>query len=149
MDISDKIEFEMKERGVSRYKLSKETGIPYTTLTQILNGRTENPQVKALQIIADYFGKPLDYFTGSSPLNESKQAANDPYALTPKDERDIAKQLEQMKESLESNMALSFHGEPIDDEDREALLASLENTLRLSKYMAKKKFTPNKYRKDT
>ncbi|ARF68676.1 helix-turn-helix domain-containing protein [Paenibacillus larvae] len=43
----------MKKQGVSRYKLSKDTGIPYTTLTQILNGRTKTPS---------------EYFTGYSRL---------------------------------------------------------------------------------
>jgi hypothetical protein len=38
-------------------------------------------------------------------------------------------------------------GEPMDEEDRELLRISLENTLRMSKEMAKKKFTPKKYRK--
>ncbi|MEK5480344.1 S24 family peptidase [Paenibacillus sp. FSL R5-0407] len=64
MSIPERIEKLMKDHGISRYKLAKETGIPYTTLTQILNSRTENPQVKSLQIIADYFSKPLGYITG-------------------------------------------------------------------------------------
>ncbi|WP_080950838.1 helix-turn-helix domain-containing protein [Paenibacillus larvae] len=53
MGIPEKIEEVMKKQGVSRYKLSKDTGIPYTTLTQILNGRTKTPS---------------EYFTGYSRL---------------------------------------------------------------------------------
>jgi len=34
----------------------------------------------------------------------------------------------------------------MDEEDRELLKASLENSLRLAKRMAKQKFTPKKYR---
>jgi transcriptional regulator with XRE-family HTH domain len=66
MSISRQIETLMKASGVSRYKLSKDTGIPYTTLTQIINGRTKDPQVGALEAIADYFHKPLDYLLGKS-----------------------------------------------------------------------------------
>lgn len=66
MSISRQIETLMKASGVSRYKLSKDTGIPYTTLTQIINGRTKDPQVGALEAIADYFNKPLDYLLGKS-----------------------------------------------------------------------------------
>ncbi|MNW38761.1 LexA repressor [compost metagenome] len=74
MGIPERIEKLMNEHGISRYKLSKDTGIPYTTLTQILNHRTENPQVKALELIADYFNKPLGYITGREDdnLNPSK-----------------------------------------------------------------------------
>src|SRR5690606_10582398 len=94
--------------------------------------------------IADILGSNANYLL----KGDDGRPHSDPYSLTSKDERDIAKQLEKIKANLESDMALANYGEPIDDEDREALLASLENTLRLSKYMAKKKFTPNKFRKD-
>lgn len=72
--ISERIQKLMDESKISKYKLAKDTGIPYTTLSQILSNRTENPQVKSLQIIANYFGKPLGYLTGSETeaLNPSK-----------------------------------------------------------------------------
>lgn len=75
MGIPERIEKLIGENGITRYKLAKDTGIPYTTLTQILNGRTENPQVKALQAIADYFGKPLGYITGQEDdtINQTKK----------------------------------------------------------------------------
>ena len=38
-----------------------------------------------------------------------------------------------------------FDGEPLDEESRDLLLASLENSLKLGKMMAKKKFTPKKF----
>jgi transcriptional regulator with XRE-family HTH domain len=56
----------MEKRKISRYRLSKETGIPYTTLTQILKGRTKDPQISALEAIADYFNVTVDYLIGES-----------------------------------------------------------------------------------
>ena len=41
-----------------------------------------------------------------------------------------------------------FSGEPLGDETRELLKASLENSIRIAKINAKQKFTPKKYRKD-
>jgi|GEM_PF-6191384 len=67
--------------------------------------------------------------------------------LTSKEERDIVKDLERIMADLESNQALAFHGEPIDEEEMELLRSSLEQSLRLAKMMAKKKFTPKKHRK--
>jgi transcriptional regulator with XRE-family HTH domain len=144
VDIADKLQKLMDERGLTTYRLAKETGVSYTGLTKILNKQTRHPQIDSLKLVADYFHKPLDYFTDES----ENGLTSDPYALTRKEENDIAKRLEKIMADLESDTALAYHGEPLDDEeDREALRASIENTLRLSKYMAKKKFTPNKYRK--
>ncbi|BBH19790.1 hypothetical protein Back11_11350 [Paenibacillus baekrokdamisoli] len=65
-------------------------------------------------------------------------------SLSPKEERDIATDLERMIGELESREALAFHGEPMDDETKELMKISLENSLRLAKGMAKQKFNPNK-----
>lgn len=61
--------------------------------------------------------------------------------------RDIAKDLERIMENLESETALSFHGEPINEETKRLLQISLENSMRLAKEMAKKKFDPRKNKK--
>lgn len=44
--------------------------------------------------------------------------------------------------------ALMFNGEPLDDESKELLKQSLENSLRMAKVIAKRKYTPKKYRKN-
>ncbi|MGO4345504.1 helix-turn-helix domain-containing protein [Paenibacillus sp. MCAF9] len=64
--------------------------------------------------------------------------------LSVKEERDIATDLENMINELGSKEAMSFHGEPMDDETKELMKISLENSLRLAKQMAKQKFNPNK-----
>ena len=69
--------------------------------------------------------------------------------LSERDERDIAKRLESTLNALEfSQESLMFSGEPLDDETRELLKASLENSLKIAKINAKQKFTPKKYRPD-
>jgi transcriptional regulator with XRE-family HTH domain len=45
----------LEENGVSAYKLSKETGIPQSCLSDYKTGRAE-PTAKNLKKIADYFG---------------------------------------------------------------------------------------------
>ena len=42
---------------------------------------------------------------------------------------------------------LMFDGEPLDDDTRELLRASLQNQLEMAKRLAKQKYTPKKYRK--
>ena len=89
-----------------------------------------------LQKIADYFSVSVDtLLTGEEPV------------LTPRDERDISRKLQQTLCQLESGQeGLMFDGEPMDDETRELLYISLKNSLELSKRMAKQKYTPKKYR---
>ncbi len=51
------------ERGLSDYQVSKETGIPRTTLSEWAAGKYE-PKVDKIQKIANYFGVGLGYFYG-------------------------------------------------------------------------------------
>ena len=84
----------------------------------------------------------VDCLLGKEPQSEELPA------LTKKDERDIARRLEATLGALEGEHgSLMFDGEPLDDETRELLRESLKNSLEWSKRMAKKKYTPKKYRK--
>ena len=68
--------------------------------------------------------------------------------LSARDRRDVAQTMEQFIAQLgDPKQALMFDGEPLDEESRDLLLASLENSLKLGKMMAKNKFTPDKYKK--
>lgn len=107
--------------------------------------KKQSPKAETLEVVADYFSVSTDYLLGRT---EEKVVTNPYYTLTKKDELDIAKKLEEMMEGLSSDHSLQFMGEPMDEEDRELLRISLENTLRISKQMAKKKFTPKKYRNE-
>jgi len=136
VSISQKIEEMMKLKNISRYKLAKETGIPYTTLTNILLNKTKDPQVSALQTIADYFDKPLDYFTGDNEQDRIPEWAND------KDIRDF-------KKMLEEDTDVMFDGVPIKGEDRERVIQVLEALFWDAKKTSKEKFTNNRYKKGT
>lgn len=241
MGLIENLQKLIEKEGLSRYKLAKETGIPYTTLIKIMDGTTKNPQIESLSPIADYFKVSVDHLIGESAssiieakleersmtLAELAEKANVPLTflqnldnivpdhevdggeqcyiyissiawildipgsklrtafarqeipaseypdtspvpieeefeyedfgqsdtpvpnknvLTPKDERDIARDLERMLSNLESNEALAFDGEPLDDETKELMRISLENSMRIAKQLAKKKFTPDRYK---
>ena len=95
-----------------------------------------------IQKIADFFG------IKKSDIIEDND--DDLPELTARDERDIKKHLDKALENLENDEALMFDGEPVemDKETKELLKASLENSIRLAKTLAKKKYTPKKYRKE-
>lgn len=77
----------------------------------------------------------------------NKNGNTEDSTLTKKDEKDIAKDLENTLNRLEGAQdGLMFDGEALDDETRELLKISLENSMRLAKQIAKK-YTPKKYKK--
>jgi transcriptional regulator with XRE-family HTH domain len=129
----------LKKYNVTPYRVHKETGVPQSTLSDWKNGKGV-PKVDKLKAIADYFHVSVDYLLG----NEQKETL----ALTEKDERDISKRLDQTLSDLENSQgALMFDGEPLDDVTKELLIASLRKDLEMGKRIAKQKFTPKKYRK--
>ncbi|MDE5054858.1 helix-turn-helix transcriptional regulator [Niallia taxi] len=121
-----------------------ETNISKSMLSRYENGQAD-PKMDVVRIIADYFNVTLDYLGGitSEPVRPFNPQ------LTDKDEKDIQKELQKMIQGLEGNSYAAFDGntlDGLDEEDKELLIQSLENSLRLAKRLAKQKFTPNKYR---
>ncbi|NSB15872.1 helix-turn-helix domain-containing protein [Clostridium beijerinckii] len=136
----------MKEKGVTPYRVHKETGIATSTLSDWKNGKS-TPKQDKLQKIADYFNVSLDYLAGNS---KGKNTKTNEIELSKKAERDIQKSISQTLDMLENSQdGLMFDGEPLelDDLTKELLRQSLENSMRMAKKIAKEKYTPKKYRK--
>lgn len=129
----------LKEKNLKGADVTRATGIASSTLTDWKKGRY-TPKQDKLQKIADFLGVSLEYLT-TGKEKEWKPT------FTEKDERDVQKELEKTLNALQNDTGLMFDGEVLDDETRELLEASLEHAIRTAKITAKKKFTPNKYRK--
>ena len=137
----EKFEALLKKYGVTAYRVSKETGVTTATLTSWKQGNY-TPKREKLQKIADYFGVTVEYFTG-------EEKNDDLHELTAKDERDIAKDMESIRNKLlnGSDGPLSYDGEPIPEEDAELLLGQIELMMRRLKPINKEKYNPNKNKK--
>lgn len=67
----------LQVKGVSAYRVAKETGISTATLTQWKKG-TSTPKQDKLQKIADYFGVSIEYLmTGKEKEGESHYYINE------------------------------------------------------------------------
>lgn len=99
-----------------------------------------------MQKIADYFGVSVDYLLG----NEEKPAgpAADGDGLTPKDRRDIARDLEKLMNELEESGDLMFDGDPMSNEAMDSIRNAMAMALEYAKKVNKEKYTPKKYRKE-
>ena len=130
----------LQKKGVSSYKVAKEAGVTQTALSNWKSGRS-TPTVKTLQKIADYFGVTIDYLMTGDDSPEQ--------GLTAKDNRDIAKDLDNIMEKLTSgeNGPASYNGEEISPEAAELFKDELEIALKRLKLINKEKYTPKKYKK--
>lgn len=140
--IGEKIREKRIELGMTQEELAAKLGYKSkTTIAKIESGTNDITQSKVVD-----FAKVLQ--TTPAYLMGWEDDTDKP-KLNKRDERDIAKRLEQTLTELEQNQdGLMFSGEPLDDETKELLKASLENSIRIAKINAKQKFTPKKYKKD-
>lgn len=132
----------LQKYGVTSYKVAKEAGVTQTALSNWKTGRS-TPTAKTLQKIADYFGITVDYLmTGKDEKPSEPQ-------LTPRDKRDIAKDLESIMEKLNSQEdgPASFDGHDIPEDDRELFATQLEAMLVRLKKINKDLYNPNKNKK--
>lgn len=128
------------EQGISVNTLEERIGLSKNTL---YSWKKNTPKGSNLVKVADYLDVSTDYLLGRTDKKRY-------YDLTEKDELNIQKELKKIINGDDvDNAFAAFDGrilEELNEEDRELLIASWENTLRLTKRMAKQKFTPNKYR---
>ena len=122
--------------------VARATEIPSSTFTDWKKGRS-TPKQEKLKKIADYFGVSVEY------LMTGEEKKENPYAITSKDELDIAKDMESIRTKLLNGAdgPLSYDGEPIPEEDAELLLGQIELMMRRLKPINKEKYNPNKNKK--
>ncbi|MES5957523.1 helix-turn-helix transcriptional regulator [Bacillus fungorum] len=137
MTIFERVKELASDRGLSIAELERRLDFSPNTLYKL---KTQKPSIDRIEAIAQYFDVSTDYLLGRT---EKKY-----WELTEKDEKDVQKKLEEIIEDMSKADALAFSkgSEPMSEETKQLLIISLENSLRLGKEMAKRKFTPKKYR---
>ncbi|KRQ86014.1 HTH-type transcriptional repressor RghR [Caloramator mitchellensis] len=139
-----------QSKGYSQRKLAQITGLSNTTISRIESGVTEKPDADTIKILARCLNVDEEYMfraAGYIEKDYTEKTESSTLQLTAKEEKDIAKRLEKMKEDLLKQQGLMFNGEPASPEAIESILAALEFGMRQAKII-NKKYTPKKYRKD-
>ena len=131
------------EKGINP-KTQKRISPTMQTFSKIAKG-TGLTVDELLGILDD--NQPISIGRSPSPAAPASRphapAYNKTPALSEKDEREISRDLEDMIHTLDGAAAM---GQAEDDEDQELLRASLHQAMLLSKRIARKKYTPKKYR---
>ena len=132
----NKFERLLKEKGVTPYRVHKETGISTATLSDWKNGKSQ-PKRDKIEKICEYFGVPLTYFYGEE--NNAEPAK--------RDTKEITEMLSKMEVMLKQD-GLMFDGNPASPEAIESILSAMQIGMEMAKKKNKEKYTPKKYKKD-
>jgi len=122
----------------SQEEVAKKIGISRARLSHYETGRSE-PDSEILKKLAEFYNVTTDFLISGN--SEIKIKAD----LSSKDEKDIAKRLEQIKKDLTSEDGLLFNGEPMSEEAIESFLEAMEYAVRQTQRI-NKKYIPKKYR---
>lgn len=134
----------LQENGVTPYKVSKETGVSQSTLSDWKRG-VSTPKIDKLKRIADYFEVSVEYLqTGKK--QESQKVA-DKSSLTNRDTKQIEAILSDTEILLKQD-GLMFDGDPASPEAIESILSAMKIGMEMAKQKNKEKYTPKKYKKD-
>ncbi|MDQ0186369.1 transcriptional regulator with XRE-family HTH domain [Cytobacillus kochii] len=131
--LSERLRELRKKHKLTQKDLGDFLGISESGYGYYEQGRNE-PSLESLKKLASKYEVSVSYLTGEDKKN-----------FTEKEEKDIAKQMEKIRQNLESQEGLSFYGEPLSEEAMESLMESMEHMVKQTK-LINRKYIPKKYR---
>ncbi|MBR2214394.1 MAG: helix-turn-helix domain-containing protein [Selenomonadaceae bacterium] len=140
MKTGERIKNVREDRDILQQEMADAIGMNVSVLSRIENG-TRQVRDDELVKIADKLNVTTDYLLGRDNQGATPDKLPE---LTKKDEREIESDLEDMMHS----MASAAYNSQNEEEDVEAFKATLRSAMIQAKRMAKKKYTPKKYRRD-
>lgn len=125
---------------LTQQQVADKIGITRPAYTAYESGNRQ-PDYELLKQLANMFDVSTDYLIGKSDKPHY-------YSLTKKDYRDVDQMLEDAMAGVTGKAGVNYfkNGSELTETDRQLLEASLRQTMILSKELAKKKFTPKRYR---
>lgn len=141
MTVGQRIKAIRKERKLTQVQLADKANLSRSYLADIERDRY-NPSLSTLESVAGALGVQVSAIVGEENLIKEG-----PAEYNAKEEKDIAKRMEEIRRDLENSDGLSFSGEPMSPEAIESLMEAMEHIVRQTQRI-NKKYTPKKYRKD-
>lgn len=140
MEMGQKIYLLRMQKGMTLEELGNKVGVGKSTVRKWENGMIANMRRDKIAKLADALDCSPAYLMGWE---------DDKPQITVKDERDIAKDLDNIMKKLASGEAgpAAYDGEELDPEAAELFKDELEIALRRLKMINKEKYTPKKFKK--
>ena len=124
-NLSSKIKALRKEKKQTQQNIADLLGVRRSTYGEYERGKILPPMDK-LKIIAEHFEVTIDYLIGNKETTEEKEI-------------DVSSNLKSALEYLKNDNDLFFQGKPLDDETRDLLISSIENSLKMAYIISKSK----------
>lgn len=125
--------------GRTQEDVAKAIGVSRAAYSHFENNRNE-PDNDTLKKLAQYYDVSIDYLLGKSDKPHY-------YSLTKKDNRAIDQKIKDIIDGLDPDGPDFFKNDAeLSDEDKRLLAVSLRQSYALAQELAKKKYTPKKYR---
>jgi len=125
--------------GRTQEDVAKAVGVSRAAYSHFENNRNE-PDNDTLKKLAQYYDVSIDYLLGKSDKPHY-------YSLSEKDTRAIDQKIKDIIDGLDPDGPDFFKNDAeLSDEDKRLLAVSLRQSYALAQELAKKKYTPKKYR---
>ena len=130
-------------KGLTQEELANGTGLAKSSISMYESGRRK-PSFEVLEAFADFFNVDMNTLWETRPTDAHDK--DDLPDLTPKDEREITRMMDDMKEKLMQEEGLMFDGHPASPESIQSILDAMQIGMEMAKKRNKAKYTPKKYR---
>lgn len=141
MSFGDKLKEARSNKHLRQSDLGKIVGVSGQVISNLERGYTTGSSPEMIKKLADALDVSTEFLTSDSNIS-------DKYELTKRDEKNIAKTLDILKDQIDNNESgeLNYNGIEVTDDDAELLMDALDMALRRIKKKNKEKYTPKKYK---
>lgn len=130
----------LRERGITQAELASYMEVSNTTVNNWVKGY-KVPRMDKVDKLCVFFK-----IKRSALLEPVIPASNDLPELNAKDEREITRMMDDMKDKLMQEEGLMFDGHPATPESIQSILDAMQIGMEMAKKRNKAKYTPKKYR---
>lgn len=138
MALGERLKKARNDKNLTQIEAAKKLGVTNGALSGY-ERNYRDPDTNMLKQMAELYEVSLDYLLGNKNNNNNEQN------LSKKDERDVAKRIDELREDLSSGLGLLFNGEPMSEETKESLIEAMGFAIRLAEKNSKKSI-PKKLR---
>ena len=133
-------------RGFTQEDVAKGTQLSKSVISMYETG-SRKPSFEVLEAIADFFNVDMNTLTDTKPMDAQHPIiADDLPDLNARDEREITRMMDDMKEKLMQEEGLMFDGQPATPESIQSILDAMQFGMEMAKKRNKAKYTPKKFR---
>lgn len=134
MDFGKRLKELRESNNLMQKELAAKLGCSEKTISGYERGE-RSPKKDTLKRIAEIFDVSVGYLIGAEETTAQ---------FNKKDEKDIAKNLERIMDSLEHEESILAYGGKVNEQDRELYKLAIQGALEMIKLKNKEKYNPNK-----